>query len=73
MLYRSVRLEGFEVPRDTLSSPYQDKARPQRPRRVLPLALAAVAATVTVAGMASELFRDLSGDRYAEEILRDLF
>lgn len=39
---------------------------------MLPLALAAVAAAVATAGAASELSRELSDGRYAEEILRSL-
>jgi len=42
---------------------------PHSPRRVLPLALGAVAATMLLTGLASELFEQISGDRYAVEIL----
>jgi hypothetical protein len=38
---------------------------------VVPLALGAVALTCGSAAAAVELFRDVSGDRYAIEILKD--
>lgn len=39
--------------------------------RVVPLALLAIVATTAAAGGAMELFWDLSGQRYAEEVLRE--
>jgi hypothetical protein len=41
-----------------------------RPWRVVPLALFAVAATVAFTGAAAHVFRDLSGDQDAAQILR---
>jgi hypothetical protein len=46
-------------------------ARPRRPWRVLPLAIGAVIATLSVAAVAGGVSRDLSKGRYAAEILRD--
>ena len=45
--------------------------RQRRPLRVLPLALGAVIVTVSAAGCTSEAFRELSGGRYAEEVIGD--
>jgi hypothetical protein len=45
--------------------------RRQRPRRVLPLALGAVLVTVSVAGCTAQAFRELSGGRYAEQVIGD--
>lgn len=52
------------------SSAYRG-TRPAHPRRVLPLAIGAVIATLSVAAVAGGLSRDLSKGRYAAEILRD--
>jgi hypothetical protein len=40
---------------------------------VVPLAFVAVAATVGAIALTSEMFRDLSGDRYAAELVHDEF
>jgi len=42
-----------------------------RPWRVVPLALFAVAATVGAVAATSHMFRDLSGDRYARDVIQD--
>lgn len=51
------------------SSAYSGRSRP--PWRIVPLALGAVALTCASAAAAVEVFRDLSGDRYAVEIIAD--
>ncbi|HEY0625274.1 MAG TPA: hypothetical protein VGD10_00930 [Allosphingosinicella sp.] len=63
---------GFVRPGAAVSSRQRPNTyRAGKPRRVLPLAFLAVVATVSAMAMAGEFFDDVSGDRYAVEILRD--
>ena len=41
-----------------------------RPWRVVPLALFAVAATLGAVAATTHVFRDLSGDRYASDVIK---
>lgn len=61
--------------RDTRSRRHLAGERPRndnapRPWRVLPLAIGALVAAVATAAGATELLWNLSGERYAEEIIR---
>lgn len=48
-----------------------EESRQARPWRVLPLAVGAVIATLSVAALAGDLSRDLSKNRYAADIMKD--
>jgi hypothetical protein len=66
-----VQFHGFSSDEEAerRASPVQERQR--APLRVIPLAIGAVFATLSVAAIAAEASRELSQDRYAEEILKD--
>ena len=64
MRHESFSTEGLTGHRRIVQTPRG------KPRRVLPLAFGAVLMAICLTSLSSEAFHELSGDRYAAEILR---